>query len=599
MQGSILEIGKIIYSPNNYLDELIKPVEVKDKKGQNNHFVQLNFNTKEGKVEITVNELREGTVKELVYVGSADGASSPQWYVTSSSLEYLISQTIPNLVQMDIKNVSDKLAGVLEEFFWDLGEQRGSDKRYRYILNLQKISSTLPDKEELLKEIKAGTKLKNLISSLTKKITNYIKTKEGVSDKSIKLYYITVDGERISDKREYIERIVQEKSDVETTEEGICYGCGCKENLTYHTKKLAIKFYTTNQWNFPSNFNKENYKKNMLLCKNCYNILQVGEQFVIKNFATRLAGFNVFVIPHILFPADLTKKDLQDMAIKTNQTFDVAKRVEAIQDIEDDIYNFLDDEEIENYFLFNIIFYKISQSSTKVLKFIKDVAPSRFKRIINTFKSVKVKFEHLLPNYNLESFGLESVYWLTPLKLNKKGEVTEFRKILKIYDSFFTGGKLDKRMIIETQTKLFKIIFYEQYQTFNIKSGNFDFDIIKSNMYLKVLEKLNLIEEGEVLDTTKLNLPAEIKDYMEEMSMNEQEGAMFLLGYLIGKVANRQYHDRGQRKPILNKLNYNGMDLAKVLRLSNEITNKLRQNKATTYETEQVFGSMSIYWTKF
>ncbi|SES90649.1 TIGR02556 family CRISPR-associated protein [Anaerobranca gottschalkii] len=589
MQESILEIGNIIYSPSKFIDDLIKRVDVKDKKGNNFYVVQLDFDTRNKKIELIESQIDDETAKELVYVGSADGSSSPQWYTTAASLEYLITQTIPNLIEMEIEGISDRLKDILQEFFWDLGEQKGQQKRYRYLLNLKKISPKLPDKEELLNEL-AGGKLKDLGKNAKKHIDNYLKEERDINSKSIKLYYITIDGERLSDKKEYIDRIVEEKSNVKIVEKGICYGCGSRDELTDDTTKLKIKFYTTNQWNFPSNFKPENYSKNMLLCKTCYTKLQVGEQFVFKNFDTRLAAFKVFVIPHILFPANLKEEDLKLFADKTNKTFNVAKRVEKLKEIEEEIQKFLEYEEIENYFLFNIIFYKTSQSSTKVLKFIKDVAPSRFNKIIKAFDDVKGRFKNILPEYNLSSFGLESVYWLTPVKIDNKGEVTEFRKILKIYDSFFTGNKLAKRMIIETQIKLFKILYYEQFKTFNIKEGNLDFDVIRSNMYLRVLQNLGIIEEGEGLDTTNLNLSEEIKGYLEEMAMDSQEAAMFLLGYLIGKVANKQYLERNKRKPILNKLNYNGMDQGKVLRLSNEIIDKLRQNKVLNYETERVFA---------
>lgn len=50
------------------------------------------------------------------------------------------------------------------------------------------------------------------------------------------------------------------------------------------------------------------------------------------------------------------------------------------------------------------------------------------------------------------------------------------------------------------------------------------------------------------------------------MGYNEQETAMFLLGYLIGEIGNVQYRKTEEgTKPILNKLNFNGLDRQKKL----------------------------------
>ena len=82
--------------------------------------------------------------------------------------------------------------------------------------------------------------------------------------------------------------------------------------------------------------------------------------------------------------------------------------------------------------------------------------------------------------------------------------------------------------------------------------------------------------------------------YLEEMGYSGRQSALFLLGTLIGSIGIEQSKIGGgtDRKPILNKVNFSGMPLSKVLRLSNEIFEKLRQYKVLDYSNETTFAVM-------
>ena len=86
------------------------------------------------------------------------------------------------------------------------------------------------------------------------------------------------------------------------------------------------------------------------------------------------------------------------------------------------------------------------------------------------------------------------------------------------------------------------------------------------------------------MDVDKLKVNANIKNYIDSMGYGEEESALFLLGYLVGAVGNAQYKRMGQdRKPILNKLNFGGVDRSKIIRLCDEVFGKLVQEKIRLY----------------
>ena len=85
-------------------------------------------------------------------------------------------------------------------------------------------------------------------------------------------------------------------------------------------------------------------------------------------------------------------------------------------------------------------------------------------------------------------------------------------------------------------------------------------------------------------DVSTLGIKDNIKKFIEKMKYNEQQAAMFLLGYLVGEIGNAQYkkNEEGQ-KPILNKINFNGIDKPKIIRLTKDVFNKLNQEKIRQY----------------
>ena len=85
-------------------------------------------------------------------------------------------------------------------------------------------------------------------------------------------------------------------------------------------------------------------------------------------------------------------------------------------------------------------------------------------------------------------------------------------------------------------------------------------------------------------------LPKDIKDYISEMSYDGPQSGLFLLGYLVGQIGIEQHTSGGKKKPILNKINFMGMSLSRLYRLSNEIFEKLEQYKVLSYN-EGVFAA--------
>ena len=588
MQEGILQVGKSVYDEDNALLNLIKEVKIKDRKDNYYHIIQINFNTKNNKIEIKdYGEASEDISKKLLWIGTASGAASPQWYTTGNKIEYLISQTITNIVSMDIENLSEKLRKIIDEFYFDMGEQKGIKNRYRYVIDINKISNDFEDISKIHKE--NDQKVKKTVKDLSKKLDNYIVDNLGYKTKDIALYFLSIDDKPISDDKNYREAIKEEKYGIDDGKlVSHCSVCSKTASVSDDTSKLQLKFYTTTNINFPSNFSKSNYYKNMQICEDCMTYLMTGEQYIMDHLNSRLGGMPVYIIPHFLFEPNFEKQDMDLISEKIMDTFDQSKNIEGITRAEDEIINSFDLSDQNNYYLLNIVFYKINQKAVKVQRLIKDINPSRFAKIISSAKEIKFKFKELISHSFNMPLGLQSVYYLTPVKI-KSGEVQDFRKLLSIYDSIFKESRIERSILIKNFISMMKIHYFNKENQFNIKpSKYFSKNIVQSNMLLKLLEHIGCLKEGEGMNIDILEINDNIKEYIDEMNYSEEESALFLLGYLVSEVGNRQYNDREGRKPILNKINFNSMDMNKVKRLSSEIVDKLRQNKILKYN-EKVY----------
>ncbi|GFR35134.1 TIGR02556 family CRISPR-associated protein [Thermobrachium celere] len=584
MIEGIIQLGQAALKERGLLDNIIKEIEP-EVKGKVRYVFKLNFNTQDVVVDIDVKEeMSKETAYKYCFVGSADGANSPQWYASSSSLGYFLNQTVYNLTNVNLGEfLNSKIKYILDNFFIDLEDD--SLKRFRYAIDLTKIGIDVDVKEKYREHIEQGNKGSKFSDTLAKEIENYLKNKYDMKLKDFGIFVLCIDGVPLTEYDEYKNAVIESKKPKSSTKakegKSICHICGSSENVSDDLTKTKIKFYTTNLSNFASELNKNNYKRNMQLCENCLNSLLAGETYLMNNLTTRLAKFNVFILPHFIYGDVIDIKELDFVKDKINNSFETLKNLESIDDLRENIDMSLSLEGSQYYFLLNFIFYTKNQASTKVQRFIKDVNPTIFKRLAGAIKTSSDELKHFIPDIK---FNLNTIYSMVPIR-ESKGEATEYRNILNIYDAILSTNPLNREKLINDFCKAASIIFRRQgdagFKEYNISFyQRVETYINKTLVFTKVLEKIGCLKEGEGMDVKGLSLRDDLKKYIETMKYDEQRTALFLLGYLIGEIGNVQRKRLGDKKPILNKINFNGIDKQKLMRLSTDVFNKLNQEKA-------------------
>ncbi len=617
MQNSIKEIGKALLNNGNdfisYLALSLQDVV----KGKKQYLIKINLNNKSKKIEISTEEISSQTSNKYLWIGNADGPASPQWYFTTTNPEYLLSQTLPNLLdKLDEKSeLYHNLLRTKENFYYDLGIQKKSKSRYQFVMDLQLLDENL----EEIKRIKEKNKgeVKKIIKEINKNFLDYIKKNKELSKNEIGLYHITIDGESITDSKEYRKLVIKEKLDslFDKTSTDICHVCGKENVITDNTSRMEFKYYITDKKGFSSNL-KGDFYKSMGICKDCYRNLLAGEIYTKTNLKDKIGALTFYILPSFLFPKELNKTELDRWISNIKDSVGPALRLQNLYRIEKKVNKNLKRDK-DNSYILNFLFYEKKPASQefKVLKLIKDVPPSRIKEMLKVSEEVKIFGKEILGESKLWEIDLNKIYYLIPVKSGKNG-VVEYRDLLSLYDSIFTKKPISYNQLINKFVELIGVYKFEKFDGYNVNKpegiDGLKYILVQINLMMKYLRNLDVLEGVRGMETGILSFDERIKKFIEEMSYDEGQCALFLLGYLIGEVGNAQRNADLSSEPILNKLNYQGMTTLKIDRLILEMTEKLKQyktiikNKETgevkkvhlLYLNNNIYGTCNKLWLK-
>ncbi|RKX17395.1 MAG: type I-B CRISPR-associated protein Cas8b/Csh1 [Candidatus Zixiibacteriota bacterium] len=249
--------------------------------------------------------------------------------------------------------------------------------------------------------------------------------------------------------------------------------------------------------------------------------------------------------------------------------------------------------------MINYLFYyhPPGKSEFKILKLIKDILPTRIDFIRKKEEDIKNLINEKFNEIETFIIDFNKIWSCIPLK--KKGNTyTGTSKYLDILDNIFSETPVNYNFLINQALETIRIIKYETPK-YNIRNNvDFIYKIIQLNFLILFFKKLNLIggksmkENKKAIQINEL-IPKEINEYWNTLEIynNSAIKGLFLLGYLIGEIGSKQQSKDLKNKPILNKLNFQGMGTDKLMRLTSNVLEKLRQNDILRYNEDTYTAS--------
>jgi CRISPR-associated protein Csh1 len=517
----------------------------------------------------------------------------------ATKLERVENQYRSVKTKKDIEEITKKLKSVYDEIGL-------SKKELQSKPNLDEVDRLISRCHEL--------KQKSVIATnLVKKYENFRRLEEdllkscGLSRDEVSIYTIQLDGRCLSKDVDYLSLIRYEKIGGlfdkwhrkrkfrNKVDEGLCSLCNKKDITTSYTTNLKLKYYMTDKIGFSSDLDGQ-FIKNFNLCKTCYENVLVGERYTKEKLRTWVGRMTLFVIPKLIF-----KNENLDIDKLSSEIKDITKTIINIESIKKFVRK-LDRNQYNNTII-NFLFYFDDGQKFKILKLIRDVPPTRLDDIRKVEEEIlALTNERYLDNFSYK-INLKKIYYSIPIGESGDRKKVAHRKYLEVIDSIFSDRKIDYNFLIDQFTEVIGIIRSNR-NGFNISikpntkmtpDQILTDKILQLNFLLLFFSKLNLLKGGKIMGIKNLNMegiPDEINQYWHDIEIynDEQKRALFLLGYLIGQVGSAQSKAGHKTKPILNKINFQGMDLSRISNLSNEILEKLMQYKIRDFN-ENVFAA--------
>ncbi|WP_164997853.1 TIGR02556 family CRISPR-associated protein [Methanolobus psychrotolerans] len=621
MIEAIKEIGEYAVdgclAPKVFLENIClklpetKPNKKNKDKPFKQHVVILNFDTVNKKIYIDfeqVNAVGKDSGKEYLWVGNFKG-NKPQVNITSDGINNILTKSLPLIKEKANGELENCIQQIIHEFF-STKEYSNKKTEIIYYIKPDKFDfsddtrKVLKEMENELTSAKIKSEVEKSLIKLTGQIEKNILSFIGLDVNEVSLYTVKIDNSLVCKMDEYTNLIFDSKIEAlfidkgrykDNFQEGICSLCG-KEKIftTSNTTNLQFKFYINDKLGFSSNLDGC-FKKNFNICKECYQYLMIAENYIDSRLSTQI-GLDAYIIPHFVYkPDNWFIDDFSEYVVATTNSI---TNIKSLNRFNENLNTFAEFD--MNSYLINYLFYHPSEKNDfKIRKLIKDVPPSR----LNFIRRKEEEIINLVDcSYNRTKdfkIDLMGIYGCIPIK---KKESSGFIRYLDVVDAIFSESQIDYSFLINQFTNVIKIIKFER-DDYNIKIDSiFEYKILQLNFLLLFFKKLHVLNgENMNVDNNMISVkveelyPKEILNYWNDIEIynDECKKASFLLGFLIGEIANVQSGTGSKKKPILNKINFQGMGIEKLIRLSDDVFEKLRQYGRLQY-TENIYSALKM-----
>ncbi len=410
-----------------------------------------------------------------------------------------------------------------------------------------------------------------------------------------------------------------------TGAERICYVCNkpkpdVKSDYTTKFSRDGInKIFITKKVNFNSAFTIPGYDDAYAFCRDCFNAMMSGEELIKRQFSGSIANERVFILPVGLLE-DFDYENIKSIKNMADFAFRCRDAEEWLA--------FVDSEAVfggHNFYAINFVIFRTDGKSFTVIETIEDVPTFRLQKIMDLFS----RHQNYLKG-KLKYMGLDTVYRIIPVKQNKKKEQLDIGRVLTVYKALLTGATIEVRTLfgyaVEALDKGLKQLAKDKidnYDNLNLSwyKGNEDFfikDVIfRYLVFLQVCQELNILDDQVFYQNKEVNnsmaqstggsqmdiMVAQMESFLDRQGFTREASALFYLGTLIRRVAIAQYKKEHKTKPILKKITFQGMSVRDVVRLYEDVVEKLRQYDKLTLFAEtlmsrfhECFGKISKEW---
>ncbi|MGQ9622931.1 MAG: TIGR02556 family CRISPR-associated protein [Candidatus Caldatribacteriaceae bacterium] len=543
------------------------------------------------------------------YVGNASG-NNPQKFLTTNTLHYLTGQVVPNLLQeLSSQGEGDSELARKLKLIYDAAFSRleGGEA----VLDLRRLGIAVEGKAEKEESEQGKKKAKERAKQVEENLVKLVEKELGIRKEQVGLWTLLFNGQPLVRAEPYDRVILRyrlagfgEKDLVP----GTCMVCGEEKEKVSAQAFKRLKFlkpYITDKVGFASGVSESGFTHNFLICEECFSAYLVVENYLPQNLYFRAGTLDFLLLPtFILFPDSPTWRQgfswlMNKLIRKTQALTNLLTLVKGEEELERTLDELFEEEGIENQCLLSFLFYQKTQSEFRVLGLIKDVTPSWVSRLFRRSNQLSHEGKHLLGGDVGEWWiDLSRLYYLLPLREQDRAE---HKKLLYLYYGLLRGEPIKYSFLIKEFVELAHLYLTGRFEGTNqrkVNSGQEEWalatKLLQGGFFLKLLRGEEILKGVKDLPVVGQNLMVnqEMHEYLKSMGYFEPQVALFLMGYLLNEVGKGQYSSGHQKKPVLEKINCQGMNWRRVLSLANQLFEKLRQYDRLQGQNEIIYAEM-------
>ena len=352
-------------------------------------------------------------------------------------------------------------------------------------------------------------------------------------------------------------------------DEKLCYISGKRSSNValpfFPDREDLNNIFVTTTINYANNLDKKAFANNYQIDIDVQKALQNGSNYIRgklnnQRCSVRIANTEHFIIPTFLDPENVDIKFELDHIQKLSEWVFSSKQLDnLIEGLRSD----------NTLYWINYIAYASDGNSVKVINHIKDVSSVWFRNIVQK----DIEQSNLISNYfNQKRSNLSTIYYAIPIRKDHEQK----NDALKLLSQVLEQRKVSKQKLFSHFIELILCHYYGRYRSYSNITPHperFDFairdSVIKYQFLINLLKSLNLtdMEEIEKTATDGNDSPDKLKEFFEDMGYSHQQQSLYWLGRIVWRIGKAQMDKGHIQMPILNKINYNGMDYSKIQRL--------------------------------
>jgi len=575
MMSAIENLGKQLNSTP--LDNKIHDINLKNKKGKESYLCTLDFSSNKGIIDIKsilIDEANKDKIaRDYLWIGNLNG-NKPQWHVTTDNLIYSLNCLYELYRKASNATLKDKLLDIIKLYY------NIENKIYLKDIEISIDSESYPLNFNFTDEEKQK-KQKDFNELIIKKFKDNTNEINGYYP-DIVLYTVCIDGQPLAQDENYKIMLIDSFN---ITDEGgfhdsTCSICGNQTQVTDDTREFQLKYYNTDKVSFSPDLESINFKKNFAICSNCYNNLLKGESYALKHLKTSIGNTSVLIIPESIPFSNSSLDTENDIEHIFNISNSIITENNEIMRIEKEVTD-------KKSHIINLMFYEKQNNYFKIIDFVPEIQETRIIKIGKNMFKTSCKFRKAF--FDFSNLNILNMYQTLLIK-NSKEKKGNTKNVLRILINLFKLKPIDKNQIIKIYLNKIRNDYYNKN---NVQTWN----IIRMYAYLEFLESIKLIGFNE---TNKIIGENEMEDekidnkiigenemenkemesglgFIENISLTEDGKSLLYMGYAIRYVGMVLFKNNIKSNPMLEKINFQGMNFKEVEKLMNQIDEKIKQ----------------------